>query len=88
MTKREQLTLMSDLRDDSFRRKQYKQWSPESDRDHCRGCWAKFSEIDSPGTLHEGNATTADYDQGGDYDWICPTCFNAFHEEMGWCLVE
>lgn len=88
MTRDEQLRLMSDLRNVAFRRKRYKQWSPEWDHDHCSVCWAKFSERNFPDVLHEGYATAADYEHGEDYDWICQTCFMDFQGEMGWRLLE
>lgn len=79
---------MSDLRNVAFKRKQYRQYNAKWDHDHCRGCWATFSEKDVGGFLHEGYTTTAEYDQGEDYDWLCSKCFSQFQEEMGWRLVE
>lgn len=87
MTREQQLDLISDLRNVAFKRKPYRQYSAKWDHDHCRGCWATFSEEDVAGFLHEGFATTAEYDEGEDYDWLCPKCFSEFQQEMQWRSV-
>jgi hypothetical protein len=42
------------LRGVSFRFATYKKPSDEWNHDHCRGCWGKFAEFDSPDILREG----------------------------------
>ena len=74
------------LRAQSFVRKNYTQYSPEWDHDHCAVCTIRFAEFDVEGeeVLHEGYAITADYDKGADYEWICPECFDASKNRMDW----
>jgi hypothetical protein len=55
-------------------RKRYKQWSETWDHDHCAFCWATFSLKELDG-LTQGYATTAEYEHGAEYTWICETCF-------------
>ena len=74
------------LRGQSFARKPYKAYRPGWEHDHCAVCGAKLMEESAAveDTLHEGYATTPDYQHGEDYDWICVACFAASREEMGW----
>jgi hypothetical protein len=88
MTKEARMSLASDLRDVAFIKKRYRQYSPDWDHDHCAACWTKFAEWDGPDILHEGYATTAEYERGEDYDWVCPICFDELRDEMGWRLVD
>jgi hypothetical protein len=88
MTKEERMQLASALQGASLRKKKYRRYSPEWDHDHCAACWAKFAEWDGPGILHEGYATTSEYDLGEDYDWICPTCLADLQREMNWRVVK
>ncbi|HJY05823.1 MAG TPA: hypothetical protein VJ323_05875 [Bryobacteraceae bacterium] len=88
MTKEARMSLASCLRGVAFIKKQSRQYTPDWDHDHCAACWTKFAEWDGPDILHDGYATTAEYDRGEDYDWVCPTCFDELRDEMGWRLVE
>ncbi len=76
------------LRNVALKHKPYRQPGVEWDHDHCAACWAKFAEWDGPDILHDGYATTAEYDKGEDYEWVCPTCFVELREQMGWRIVE
>jgi hypothetical protein len=87
MTKQDRIDLASGLENVLFIRKRYRQYSPDWDHDHCAACWAKVAEWDEPGILHEGYATTAEYEQGEDYDWVCASCFDELQVDMGWRLV-
>jgi len=35
----------------------------------------------------EGYTTTAAYQHGPQYEWVCVTCFQDFKAEMGWTEV-
>lgn len=59
-------------------RKVWVQTRPDWDHDHCAFCWAKFGPPSQPDMLHEGYATS------DEYDWVCPTCFEDFRERFGW----
>jgi len=74
------------LRGVTFVRKVYRAYRPGWDHDHCAGCWRKLVEpgVAASDAIHEGYATTAAYDHGADYDWICPDCFAAFAIDMEW----
>jgi len=52
--------------------------NPEWDHDHCEFCGATFSLHGALDDLKEGYATK------DDYRWICPACFQDFHEEFCW----
>ena len=56
--------------------------NPANDHDHCEFCWAKFSEGETPDTLHEGYAT-ADR-----YRWICRSCFDDFRDMFEWHVEQ
>jgi hypothetical protein len=71
----------------TFVRKTYRAYREGWTHDHCAACWATLAEIAAPeggDAFHEGYATTADYVHGEDYEWVCPVCFEAFAEELGW----
>ena len=69
-----------------FIRKQYREYRPGWDHDHCVACCATLAEPGYTGenVVHEGYATTAEYVHGSDYAWACITCFEAFGDRMGW----
>jgi hypothetical protein len=87
MTREERIQQASALRNAVLLRKPYRRYRDDWDHDHCAACWAKFAEWDEPDILHEGYATTAEYDLGEDYDWVCPSCFDELHVEMEWRLA-
>ena len=74
------------LRGQNFIRKTYTEYRPGWDHDHCAVCSVKFAEHDIKGekVLREGYAITADYDKGANYEWVCPECFEASKDKMGW----
>ena len=39
------------------------------------------------GCLQEGYAVTHPYKHGGDYEWICESCFEEVREIMNWSVV-
>lgn len=79
----------STLRGAALRFRKYRRFSEEWDHDHCAVCWVKFAEWDGSNILHEGYATTAEYEWGGEnYDWVCPRCFELLKSDMEWHLVE
>lgn len=70
----------------SFVRKPYRAYRPDWDHDHCVGCWQKLVEpgVAAEDAIHEGYATTDEFERGEDYWWVCPTCFDAFAPAMAW----
>jgi len=82
----EHLETQPELRGVDFVRKPYRIYREGGDHDHCAACWTKLAEPGSADadTLNEGFATTAEYVHGKDYEWLCPVCFEAFADEMGW----
>jgi hypothetical protein len=84
--RQEVLYTLSYLRGVSFARKPYKEYRPGWDHDHCAVCGAKLAKPGFEGepTLHEGYATTAEYEHGADYEWVCPECFAASKVAMDW----
>ncbi len=64
------------LRGETFARKVWSQTRPDWDHDHCAFCWAKFGPDSMPDVLREGFATS------DDFDWVCPTCFDDFKDEL------
>lgn len=70
----------------AFRRMAYRPYREGWDHDHCVGCWAKFAEH-GPEVLTEGYTTTADYQHGAHYEWVCPACFEDFRQVMFWTEV-
>lgn len=82
----ELLETIPELRGQSFVRKRYTEYRPGWDHDHCAVCGVKFAEYDIEGeaVLHEGYAITAEYRHGADYEWVCPECFDASKDRMGW----
>jgi len=36
------------------------------------------------GIVHEGFATTSNYEHGEDYEWVCAECFSASKSAMDW----
>jgi hypothetical protein len=70
----------------AFSFRPYRRWSSEWDHDHCEGCTAGFSE-DHPADLHEGWATTPEYELGAEYSWVCDECFERFRDELDWRVV-
>jgi hypothetical protein len=54
------------------------------DHDHCEFCTAEIS--DRPVDDHtEFNAAWVTADDS--YHWVCPRCFDDFHERFGWIVV-
>ena len=82
----ELLDMIPYLRGQSFVRKAYRDYRPGWDHDHCAVCGVKLAEpsIEGEGILHEGLGITADYSHGADYEWVCPACFEACKDQMGW----
>ena len=70
-------------------RKVYRVRRPDWTHDHCVGCWAKLMEpgVEGDDIIHEGYATTEDYTRGADYDWVCPSCYELFRDDMEWVDV-
>ena len=61
------------------------------DHDHCRACWAKISDFDSPEVQHEGYLTKYVIPNGAGEtqdDWICTDCFPKLRNQMQWQLPE
>ena len=61
--------------------KDYFEYSPGWDHDHCEFCWAKFSLINDD-DLKKG------YMSENGYRWICIECFDDFKEEFSWQVKE
>ncbi len=78
---------LSDLRGVEFARRPYRQYTRDWDHDHCESCMAGFSE-DAPGDLREGWTTTAEYEPGAEYTWLCDSCFGCLQEQLGLRAVE
>ena len=76
------------LKGQRLRRKPWTKWSDRWDHDHCEACMVKFAEFDGPDIQKEGYATCEEYKHGVDYGWVCVSCFNDLHEEMGWTVAE
>lgn len=74
------------LRGLKLKRAVYTAYRPGWDHDHCVGCWAKFGEhlSDLEPIERDGYTTTADYQHGERYEWVCLKCFSDFKETMGW----
>ena len=70
-----------------FVRRPYEPYRPDWDHDHCAMCGAKLSAVSLPDSLDEGYATTSSYPRGAGYEWVCPSCFDDFAEELGWRAV-
>lgn len=75
------------LRGVAFSHRPYRQYTRSWDHDHCASCTAGFSE-DEPGDLREGWTTTADYEPGAEYDWLCETCFSRLQRPLRLRVVE
>jgi len=77
------------LRGVRFQKTTYRAYRPGWDHDHCVGCWAKFAEHRSnrEPIEREGYTTTADYERGAQYEWVCLNCFSDFKEAMDWTEV-
>ena len=69
--------------------KQYREWSPEWEHDHCAFCWAKFVRRDEvAGALHAGYAVQGRGPSGqDDYHWVCADCARDFTSRFNWTLV-
>lgn len=81
----QQLETKPYLRDVSFTRERYRDYSPEWEHDHCEACQAKLAEPSLvEDAVQEGYATTADYEMGAEYAWVCVPCFEEFRQQMGW----
>ena len=80
------LETIPELRGQSFIRKQYRAYRPGWDHDHCAVCGVKLMEsgTEGEGIIHEGYATTSQYELGKDYEWLCADCFSISKDEMGW----
>jgi hypothetical protein len=67
-------------------RKPYATYRPGWDHDHCAACNKKLAEpgIEGADVVHEGYATTSDYEKGADYEWVCVECFCDFKDDMSW----
>ena len=63
-------------------RRTYARYSDRWTHDHCEFCWATLTEPGQPGDLHEGYATP------DKYRWICADCFDDFHDEFRWTVVD
>ena len=74
------------LRGQCFVRKPYKAYRPDWEHDHCAVCGVKIAEPNVAGddVIHEGFATTSEYERGEDYEWVCAECFVASKEAMRW----
>jgi hypothetical protein len=82
----ERLESQEYLRGVSFARKMYRAYTPEWEHDHCAACWQKLVEPGVPAddAVHEGYATTDEYDRGAEYEWVCVPCFETFARDMDW----
>ena len=80
------LEMLKGLRDVSFERKLYRTYQPGWDHDHCPACGVTLTEPTHPdlNAIHEGFATTDDYEMGAEYEWVCPACFERLRGPMGW----
>ena len=80
------LETVPQLRGVSFVLKSYKKYRPGWDHDHCAVCGLKLMAAGPEGDdiIHEGFATTSDYEWGEDYEWVCPDCFVASKDVMDW----
>jgi len=87
----ENLETNPDLLGAKFVRKPYRAYRPDWEHDHCAGCWARLIEpgveIEGEPSLHEGYAVTEEYPRGADYEWVCPSCFAEFGQDMGFVDV-
>jgi hypothetical protein len=82
----ENLKMWPYLRGVSWVRKPYSAYRPGWDHDHCAACNKTLAEpgIEGDDVAHEGYATTAEYEKGADYEWLCVECFHDFKGAMGW----
>jgi hypothetical protein len=80
-------TDMTSLRGVRFAFRQYRQYTVAWDHDHCSSCMAGFSEA-YEGDLHEGWTTTAEFEPGSEYEWLCDRCFQRFKVELDLREVE
>jgi hypothetical protein len=78
---------LENLRGVAWARRPYRQWTKAWDHDHCEVCDASFSE-DHPGDLRDGWTTTAGYEMGAEYCWVCSDCFDRCRDEMDWAVVS
>lgn len=77
-------------------RKRYRAYSKTWEHDHCSFCFAKFMEPSASETTlgdpdkdirTEGYTTTAEFERGAGYEWVCLDCYSDFSEEFGWVEV-
>lgn len=82
----ENLKMWPRLRGLAWVRKPYSAYRPGWEHDHCAACNKTLAEpgIEGEDVVHEGYATTSDYEKGADYEWICVECFGDFKGDMGW----
>jgi hypothetical protein len=68
--------------------KQYREWSPSHEHDHCSFCWAKFMDRDDvTDVLREGYAAQGAGPQGqDDYHWVCANCVRDFSDRFRWTV--
>jgi hypothetical protein len=80
-------------------RKPYRAPSDTWEHDHCSFCWAKFMDpahsaehaaavAEDPDLLIEGYTTTDTHPMGAGYYWVCPACFDDFHERFCWHVAD
>jgi hypothetical protein len=69
--------------------KDYREWSPDWEHDHCAFCRAKFMNRDDvPDVLQAGYAAQGAGPNGeDDYHWVCAVCAREFTERFGWTVV-
>jgi hypothetical protein len=73
------------LRGVEFVRKPYRVYREGWEHDHCVACWATLAEAGSAeDALYEGYATTASFERGAEYEWVCVPCFESFAAVMDW----
>ena len=60
----------------------YSPASQSNDHDHCESCQGKFTVHGNDDSLSEGYCTP----DGG--RWVCPTCFDDFHERFNFQVVS
>lgn len=84
------LKMWPELRGLSWVRKPYSAYRPDWDHDHCAACNKTLAELGVEGEylVHEGYATTSDYEKGADYEWVCSDCFRDIQAEMRWTEVS
>ena len=59
--------------------------NPEWDHEHCDFCWAKI--VEEKRKMEGNDLLTEAYATEDQHHWVCPKCFEDFHEMFQWKVI-